>query len=312
MYNLENCPLSDKNGAYGGQAGLKEGIIFDNKYWLVKYPKSTKSMARVEDSYTTSPLSEYIGSHIYQILGINTHNTILGIRNKRIVVACEDFCINGYELREFRTIRNIYNKTLESKLIDENVSDSDNNSVDLKEVLIQMDNNPILINIQNFREYFFDMVIIDGLINNNDRNKGNFGLLFKNGEYKLAPVFDNGASFYSKTSDERLKIRLNDNNALEQSFLYTQTVYILDDKELKFRDILNLDNEDIKRAIIRLTPIIIQKMKDIKEFIESIPEEFEEYKIISKERKEYYYKSMEARLNNLIIPRYKALKNLPN
>lgn len=75
--------------------------------------------------------------------------------------------------------------------------------------------------IQNFREYFFDIVIIDGLINNNDRNKGNFGLLFKNGEYKLAPVFDNGASSYSKTSDERLKIRLNDNNALEQSFLYT-------------------------------------------------------------------------------------------
>ena len=36
------------------------------------------------------------------------------------VVACEDFCINGYELREFRTIRNIYNKTLENKLIDEN------------------------------------------------------------------------------------------------------------------------------------------------------------------------------------------------
>lgn len=129
--------------------------------------------------------------------------------------------------------------------------------------------------IQNFREYFFDIVIIDGLINNNDRNKGNFGLLFKNGEYKLAPVFDNGASFYSKTSDERLKIRLNDNNALEQSFLYTQTVYILDDKELKFRDILNLDNE-------------------------------------VKKEKEYYYKSMKARLNNLIIPGYKALKNLPN
>ena len=202
----------------------------------------------------------------------------MGIRNKKIVVACEDFCIDGYELREFRTIRNIYNKTLENKLINENVSDSDNNSVDLKEILIQMDNNPILINIKNFREYFFDMVIIDGLINNNDRNKGNFGLLFKNGEYKLAPVFDNGASFYSKTSDERLKIRLNDNNALEQSFLYTQTVYILDDKELKFRDILNLDNEDIKRAIIRLTPIIIQKMKDINKFIESIPEEFEDIK----------------------------------
>ena len=160
------------------------------------------------------------------------------------------------------------------------------------------------------REYFFDMVIIDGLINNNDRNKGNFGLLFKNGEYKIAPVFDNGASFYNKTSDERLKIRLHDNNALEQSFLYMQTVYTLDDKELKFRDILNLDNEDIKKAIIRLTPIVAKKMKEIKDFIESIPEEFEGYKIISKERKEYYYKSMEERLNKLIIPRYEKLNKL--
>ena len=34
--------------------------------------------------------------------------------------------------------------------------------------------------------------------------------------------------------------------------------------------------------------------------------------MISKERKEYYYKSMEARLNKLIISRYNALKNLPN
>ena len=295
MYNLEKCGLSDKNGAYGGQAGLKEGIVFDNKYWLVKYPKYIKN------SYTTSPLSEYIGSHIYQILGINAHNTILGIRNKKVVVACEDFCVDGYELREFRTIRNIYNKALEDKLINENVSDSGNNKVDLKEVLIQMNNNPILINMQDFREYFFDMVIIDGLINNNDRNKEDFGLLFKNGEYKLAPVFDNGSAFYSKTSDEQIRKRLNDNNALEQSFL----------DNIKFRDILNLDDEDIEKAIIRLTPIIREKMQDIKDFIASIPEEFAGYKIISKERKEYYYKSMEERLNKLIIPRYNSLKNLP-
>ena len=51
-------------------------------------------------------------------------------------------------------------------------------------------------------------------------------------------------------------------------------------------------------------------MKEIKDFIESIPEEFEGYKIISKERKEYYYKSMEERLNKLIIPRYEKLNKL--
>ena len=35
-------------------------------------------------SYMTAPLSEYIGSHIYEILGIDVHQTILGIRNGKL------------------------------------------------------------------------------------------------------------------------------------------------------------------------------------------------------------------------------------
>ena len=68
VLNLENAPLSDRNGSYGGAAGSKEGILIDREYWLVKYPKSTRSMRGTLLSYTTSALSEYIGSHIYSIL----------------------------------------------------------------------------------------------------------------------------------------------------------------------------------------------------------------------------------------------------
>lgn len=42
-------------------------------------------------SYTASPLSEYIGSQIYQSLGIPVHETMLGIRDNKLVVACKDF-----------------------------------------------------------------------------------------------------------------------------------------------------------------------------------------------------------------------------
>ena len=46
-------------------------------------------------SYVTSPLSEYIGSHIYEILGYDVHKTILGICNdgkrNKVVCACKDF-----------------------------------------------------------------------------------------------------------------------------------------------------------------------------------------------------------------------------
>ena len=81
VLNLENAPLSDRNGSYGGAAGSKEGILIDREYWLVKYPKSTRSMRGTLLSYTTSALSEYIGSHIYSILGYSVHETKLGIRN---------------------------------------------------------------------------------------------------------------------------------------------------------------------------------------------------------------------------------------
>ena len=148
VLNLENAPLSDRNGSYGGAAGSKEGILIDRDYWLVKYPKSTRSMRGTLLSYTTSALSEYIGSHIYSILGYSVHETKLGIRNGKLVVACKDFCEYPGELREIRTLKNIYNDKLESML---------------EEILLQLEYNPILSKVLGLKDRFWDLVIIDGL-----------------------------------------------------------------------------------------------------------------------------------------------------
>ena len=41
----------------------------------------------VEDiSYSTAPLSEYIGSHVYSILGFPVHETFLGYRVERYTI----------------------------------------------------------------------------------------------------------------------------------------------------------------------------------------------------------------------------------
>ena len=53
-------------------------------------------MRKVEGlSYVTSPLSEYLGSHIFQILGYEAHDTVLGVchdgRRYKPVCACRDF-----------------------------------------------------------------------------------------------------------------------------------------------------------------------------------------------------------------------------
>ena len=67
-------------------------------------------MRKVEISYMTAPLPEYIGSQIYKVLGYKVHETKLGIRNGKLVLACKDFAKPDLQLQEFREIKNYYNQ----------------------------------------------------------------------------------------------------------------------------------------------------------------------------------------------------------
>lgn len=89
MIKIENFDLSNPSGiSYGGHGGSKKGIIIKGERWFLKYPKSTKSMDVPVLSYSTTPLSEYLGSQIYKSTGLDTHETKLGFANGKIVVAC--------------------------------------------------------------------------------------------------------------------------------------------------------------------------------------------------------------------------------
>ena len=96
MIDFSDAKLSFLNLEYGGRAGEKKGIIFNNEFWFLKFPKNTIGMNNVKGlSYVTSPLSEYIGSNIYRILGYDVHETILGVcfdgKRYKVVCACKDF-----------------------------------------------------------------------------------------------------------------------------------------------------------------------------------------------------------------------------
>lgn len=55
--------LKESGIRYGGNKTKKLGVIINGENWFLKFPKSTKDLIRKTDlSYTTSPLSEYIGS----------------------------------------------------------------------------------------------------------------------------------------------------------------------------------------------------------------------------------------------------------
>ena len=69
-------------------------------------------------SYVTSPLSEFIGSQIYKILGYDVHDTILGVcfdgKKEKVVCACKDFIVDDKNelLIQYTALRNDTNPAL--------------------------------------------------------------------------------------------------------------------------------------------------------------------------------------------------------
>lgn len=305
IIDLNNAPNSDRDGEYGGASGLKEGIIYNNEYWLVKYPKNAEYLKRhAEMDYTNDPLSEYLGSHIYQILGYPVHETILGKRRGKIVVACKDFRADNERLLEFRTIKNSANNELSELLDREFSSTSSSRVIDFDEILLHLDNNNIINKIPGLKKRFFDMIVIDAFINNSDRNNGNWGIIRSKGkEDRLAPIYDNGGAFNGKTPDSRLKKMIESNN-INAIALNGISVYGKESINYQTKNLLLFDNTDLQLSICDIYHKIDDNLQNIEDFIASVPEE-----VCSKERNYFYRYSISLRFEILLTPAYKNAIN---
>lgn len=308
IINFQDCPYSNRHGSYTGMAGDKDGILYNDEPWIIKFPKSTKFMQTDAVSYVSSPLSEYIGSHIYQILGYDTHETKLGIRRGKIVVGCRDFRKIGTALWEIKSIKNAANEQLAEKLEQELHHSSTGDRVNLNEMILHLKYNPILQQTKGASERFWDMAVVDVLIDNSDRNNGNWGILRDENTNTscLAPVYDNGNAFTSKASDEQLAAYLRETD-LTDRLIGGRTAYDWNGKLLSAKKLLKLQQRGLQEAIIRNVAVMNEKLPEIRDFIQTIPEFCQGKNICSPIRKEYYIRGVEARLQYLLEPAYKKL-----
>lgn len=313
MIEIENFDLLDPSGiSYGGHGGSKRGIIINNFRWFLKYPKSTKSMDVLGLSYSTTPLSEYLGSHIYETIGIETHETKLGIANGKIVVACKDFLDSNEMIIDYNMIKNEYDEGVEKAI--ENLSTGSNidSNHDLEELLLIMEKNPYFKSIPELKERFWNMFLIDAFISNNDRNEGNWGLVLNKdtNELRLSPVFDNGASFYNKSDDDKLNSIYKDEFKFKQSVYDSSvSIYRLNGKRINpLKYIESMENLECNKAVLRMVEKI--DMNKIKNIFDELPEEYNGLPVLSKMQKTYYLKSLEYKYNNVLIPVYNKLKGL--
>lgn len=170
------------NKQYNGNT-YKFGITVNNTDFIIKYPKGDDM----------SVFCEYIASKFINKLGIPCHEVLLGIHDNRVVDVIKDFTSGtDLSLHSFKSTKQSSEDTdMTFKeytyedvlyLIDKHLKMSDS---DKKMAKIQ----------------FWDMFIVDAILGNRDRHWGNWGYLAKDGRYKIAPLYDNGASLYPNVNN---------------------------------------------------------------------------------------------------------------
>jgi len=304
IINFEETTVS-KKVFYGGNAGAKEAITYDDGVWMIKYPKTTRDLVNPQISYTTSPLSEYLGSKIYEILGIPVHEVILGTRRNKVVVACKDFTyvkknkdmIKSQVLIPFHDLKNSF---MSSDLDEYSGTGSE---TFLDEVLATIKGEDNLNTIDGVLERFWDMFVVDAFIGNNDRNNGNWGLLLDSSteDMELAPVYDNGNAFFNKRSLKQMEKRIGDKTQMEED-AYKALVCVykytgLDNEGHQihpFKFIKAGENANCTNAVSRFLRRV--DVNRIESLIRRIPESTGNLAIMPNIQKEFYFELLKLRL----------------
>ena len=140
MINFEDCPINDR--VYGGAAGRKLGVVYEGQNYILKFPGNLKDkqLKNIKMSYSNAPISEYIGSHVYELIGMPVHETKLGVYKNRVVVGCKDFLSEGENLIEFEKIK----VTFLPPFLDSNGEETNGTGTDLQEVLMTIQEHPML------------------------------------------------------------------------------------------------------------------------------------------------------------------------
>lgn len=302
LINFETCPKSGE--FYAGNAGRKVGIKWREANWLLKFPASTGRLQGSLPSYTTAPLSEYLGSHVYGMLGIPVHETVLGVRDGKTVCACKDFSTGGKRLIEFHDLKN----SLSDDEPGFTESASTGSGVVLADVRAALRRIPELAAIDGVQERFWDMFVTDAFIRNIDRNNSNWGVLYDGqGHYELAPVYDNGNSFNNKRTESDIREHSLDDDLIRQDALDVRSCYMTDSGKpiapLKYiASGHDLDcNKALERFMERYEP------SRFVELIDSIPEQSLGLTVLPEGFRDYHKRVMSYRYEQVLMPAWKQI-----
>lgn len=295
----------DRAADYGG-SDKKFGILDGNDRYMIKFsdkiPDDKKNS--LNSSYTNSCLSEYIGCHIIQTLGLSVQETYLGIYTKRgsaeprPVVACKNFLSKNEKLIQF--------KKIESAELD----DAPPRIPVLSRLYDVFQENHYFTKefSELAKENYFDLFVVDSLLGNFDRHGNNWGYVANidtNEIIRIAPIYDCGSTLYPQIADFALKDILNNPEEIQKRIdIYPKpALSISNGDKTTYKEFMMSDNEDVAKAIRRIVPKV--DLKKIGNVLDNTP-------TLSDIRKEFLSTMIKARYEQILVPAYeKTISRTP-
>lgn len=243
----------------GGMCEKAEIQIGGTRY-IIKY----QSITDLGPIY--NHVSEYLGSHVFDLLGVPVQDTMLGTYKGKNVVLIKNFCGPGEKLIT-------YNHLGESII----------------------EKHPEMFeNAQEVIERYWDMFIIDALNGNSDRHGGNWGFIEKANKLYPAPVFDNDCCMYPTINDDKQIIEILCSASGSANAVISPSVSQIkhNGRRLSYFDVINSKSYyECNKAVERICNNF--NIRKIFRLINDIPN-------ISAERKLFYKKMYRLNLYNIL------------
>ena len=275
----------DGNRYYSG-AERKKSILISGRFYLVKFQKNSREGLRFNH------VSEYLGSHIFSLLGIETQETLLGTYNGENVVVIQDFL---GEDEVFVPFNGVGDSSLEQ--------DKEKYQYSYEDITGMLQDNIKLTDVEQTIDLFWDMFIIDAFIANFDRHGSNWGFIKKDNKYRLSPVFDNGSSLFPQlNTDEKIESVLKKQEEIDMRVFRFPTSQIkYNGKKSSYYEIISsLAFEECNNALVRIVERV--ELDKINKLIDSVEN-------ISEKRKEFYKIILKQRYEKILLESYNRLKS---
>ena len=282
---IDYSRYSEGNRYYSG-AERKKSILISGKPYLIKFQKNSREGLRFNH------VSEYLGSHIFSLLGMETQETYLGTYKDENVVVIQDF-IGEDEV--FVPFNGVGDSSLEQ--------DKENYQYSYEDIMDMLQDNIKITDVEQTIDLFWDMFIVDALIANFDRHGSNWGFIKKDNKYRLSPVFDNGSSLFPQlNTDEKIDAVLGSQEEIEMRIYKfpTSQVKYQGKKSSYYEIISSLAFKECNNALIRIVERIdFDKINTLIDSIENI----------SEKRKEFYKTILKQRYEKILLKSYHELKS---